>query len=86
MLLGVAFARDSLLRVVLAAVEDEENERRRRGEGEAALAFAIWRSPSPPTRPQSETVDGFGLVVEIVEFQFKTVRAQLYKLVGAWFK
>ena len=33
MLLGVAFARDSLLRVVLAAVEDEDNERRTGGGG-----------------------------------------------------
>ena len=63
--------------------------KRTRGDGgveEAALAFAIWRSPSPPARPHSETVDGLGLVVETVEFQFKMVRASLYKLVGAWLK
>ena len=50
MLLGVAAARVSLLRVVLAAVENEDNEKRTRGGGRgAALAFAIWRSPSTPT-------------------------------------
>ena len=43
---AVAVARVSLLRVVLAAVEDEENER---PQGVPARAIAILRSPSPPT-------------------------------------
>ena len=59
-MLGVAFARDSLLRVVLAAVEDEENERRRRGEGEQHLSLPSGDHPRRLQDPIQKLYTGSG--------------------------
>ena len=86
MLFVVAVARVSVLRVVLDAVENEDNEKRTEGVERGSTCLCHLEITLAAHMTHSGTVDGFGLVIETNETQFKMFRAQLYKLVGPWLK